>query len=119
MTTKKHETIDTEVLWAASDAALKGIVETVSTRREPDFTVTAATLKSTGGYPAFFCIAWETKSAGFGELTFYLRGNKLIMDSEAMSREFVMAVFAKLVDQATNIMDDPEEPYDPENPPST
>ena len=72
---------------------------------KPDFTVTDA--KVSQFEKNWLVIEWGTVSAGFGELTLTVRDGKLYFDTESMSREFVKAVLAKLVD--TTRMDiDPE-----------
>ena len=70
------------------------------TGRKPDFTVTAAHLKGcwSRADSQGFVLGWETKSAGFGELTIYLEGDTLHCDTEAMGKEFVREVFNKFTD---------------------
>lgn len=47
-----------------------------------------------------FMVEWQTKNAGFGQLTFASAGGVVRCDSERMSREFVLSVLAKLVETA-------------------
>lgn len=70
------------------------------TGRKPDFTVTAVHLRGCWSKPDSegFILGWETKSAGFGELTIYLEKGVLGCDTEAMGKEFVREVLNKLVD---------------------
>ncbi len=64
-----------------------------------DFTVTAARLVGAGekNGEVWLIIAWETESAGFGELSISQDGEALEADTERMGRRFVGEVFAKLV----------------------
>lgn len=87
---------DSKNTWAASDKALKGLGETLQKGVKPDFTVTAATLRD--AWDGGFIIAWETVSAGFGELTVSRSKGKVVLDSERMGKEFCKAVFAKFVE---------------------
>jgi hypothetical protein len=99
----------------ASPEAVAGVVTAAQGKRDFDFTVTAARI--TAFYPTCVVIAWETVSAGFGELTFYYapkcaeveftepREGEVKVDAEAMSPRFVKEVLAKLVDTLM-----PEEP---------
>ncbi len=75
----------------------KEAVERMDIRNpDPDFTVTEAKV---GTFDKnWMVIEWGTVSAGFGELTLTIRDGKLYMDTESMSRDFVKAVLAKLVD---------------------
>lgn len=62
---------------------------------ERDFTVTRATIGSTG--ENHIVITWGTKRAGFGELTLYRRDDGTWWcDSECMSPAFVASVLAFL-----------------------
>ena len=66
-----------------------------------DLTVTSAHLSHTWRTPGSqgFVIAWESVSAGFGEIAISLNSeNELVVDSECMSKEFCQEVFAKFVD---------------------
>jgi hypothetical protein len=72
--------------------------------RKPDFTVTEATVTTFD--KGWFVIQWGTVSAGFGETTFMMRDGKLFCDTECMSRNFVKAVLAKLVDDTPMDIDD-------------
>jgi len=91
---------DGKILMAASDECVQGIVENLDTGGKPDFTVTHATLRESS--KNFVCVAWETKSAGFGELTFYRENGHLMVDLEAMGKDFAKRVLAKLVDEAVD-----------------
>lgn len=86
-----------DVVMAASEECLKGLGERLR-GKEPDFTVTAASLQE--ATDQYVCIAWETRGAGFGTLTFYREGGRLKVDTEAMGREFCQEVLTKLLDQA-------------------
>jgi hypothetical protein len=72
--------------------------------KAPDFTVTGAHIQYSDNH--CICIAWETKSAGFGTLTLVnpqrnsRKWNQLRIDGEGMSRSFMKEVLAKLVDDA-------------------
>ena len=44
-------------------------------------------------------VQWSDKSLGFGEVLFWNNGSKVI-DSECMSKEFCMAIMAKLIDES-------------------
>lgn len=98
---------DPKVEVAGSPECVQGIVDTMQGKREADFTVKRAQFKFAGvaerNERAVYVvsIAWETVSAGFGELTiFFDPEGQLSFDSERMSPAFVKAVLAKLVDQA-------------------
>jgi hypothetical protein len=82
----------------ASDECVAGIGKRLRDGGKADFTVTNVTLRYMGHESVI--VAWETVSAGFGEVTLYRRGGKLRCDSEAMGPDFVKAVLAKLVDGA-------------------
>jgi hypothetical protein len=86
-----------DVLMGGSVASIRNMLQAKADGRPPDYTVTAATLRETGDN--FFIIAWETVSAGFGELTFYQKEGKLQVDNEGMTARFCKEVLAKLVDQ--------------------
>ena len=85
-----------------------------SGKKDPErFTVTRATLDSAWsmyqGTPKAlfgFVVAWETKSAGFGELTICMEKGKMRYDSEAMGRKFCKEVLAKLLDSATDVFEE-------------
>lgn len=48
-----------------------------------------------------FTVSWGAKDIGFGELTLKQHEDgRVELDTEAMSKDFVKAVFAKLVEQA-------------------
>jgi hypothetical protein len=49
---------------------------------------------------AFVDISWAAKGVGFGHLTIYQRDGKLMMRTEAMSREFAEKVVLELVRRA-------------------
>ena len=77
--------------------------------KDPDWTVTVVRLENAWGKwrkirdgkkignDGGFCLSWGTVSAGFGELTFYLLGNKLYCDSECLGKEFVRKVLDKFM----------------------
>lgn len=95
-----EEKSEPQVVVLASEECQAGIAETFDGKRKPDFTVTKATPTFTKR--GVVIIAWETVSAGFGEVTLALDENgQLVCDSEAMSREFVAKVFVKLLEGAT------------------
>lgn len=85
------------LMMGASQRAITSAVSALKEGRRPDFTVTAASFREGG--PNFFILAWETVSAGFGELTFYLEGGKLKVDDEGMGARFCQEVFERLLDQ--------------------
>ncbi len=75
--------------------------------QDPDFTIESVKLFCTGQNvhsEGAFTVQWESKSAGFGLTTFYVKGGKIHCDNEAMSRDFLKTVLNKLVDEA--ILDD-------------
>lgn len=78
----------------AGKGVMNGRVPDLSS--EPDFTIENVALDE--GFA--FVLFWQTKSAGFGELSFF-KGNdgKPHCDRETMDREFVRAALNKLVDQ--------------------
>jgi hypothetical protein len=95
-----------EVKMQAPEECVAEMMKTAKTRRKPDFTVTNAELST-----AWNCdistdnsegvvIRWESKSAGFGEITIQksIEG-EMTIDAECMSKDFVKAVFNKLIDQ--------------------
>jgi hypothetical protein len=49
----------------------------------------------------FVDIYWENEEGEFGHIWIYSSGEKPVIDSEHMSRDFVKQVFEKLVDDAT------------------
>lgn len=51
-------------------------------------------------YPTGFKIQWSSDSLGFGEVSIYRQDGKLEIDNEAMSKQFVMHLFSKVVDTA-------------------
>lgn len=56
-------------------------------------------------------IAWETKGSGWGVVTLIKQHDgKLRIDNEAMSREFIMEILKKLVDEAILEDDEPKKP---------
>jgi hypothetical protein len=65
---------------------------------DPDFTITKASLAPLSSFTA----CWESVSAGFGNITFYNKEGKFIMDTECMDKDFVKSVLCKLVDEATD-----------------
>jgi hypothetical protein len=79
---------------------------------KPDFTVTRATLDSAWSSKKHghfgFVVTWETKSAGFGELTICVdkKTGKLQYDSEAMTTRFCKEVLAKLLDSGTDLFEE-------------
>lgn len=79
----------------ASDECVAGIEASLSGRDERDFTVTRLTVD---GFNGGLLLRWETKSAGWGELTISCREGKVDMDTEAMGPDFVKSVLAKMVD---------------------
>lgn len=80
----------------ASDECLAGIGESMSGRVAPDFTVTRVEVN---GFDGGLLFRWETKSAGFGELTIGCHGEREFeMDTEAMGPAFVKSVLGKVVD---------------------
>jgi hypothetical protein len=92
-----------DVTLAASDQAVVNVATAMAEGKQPNFTVTAATFREGG--PDYFILAWETVSAGFGELTFYREGGKLKVDAEGMSARFCQEVFEKMLEQ---VMDQEE-----------
>jgi DNA-directed RNA polymerase subunit RPC12/RpoP len=94
---KIRDTKPEDVLLGGSNRALLGMLEARKKGLTSDYTVTAASLREAG--ENYFIIAWETVSAGFGELTFYRKDGKLQADTEGMGRRFCKEVLARLVDQ--------------------
>ncbi len=95
-----------DIIMGGSDEAVQNALRTMKEGQRPNFTVTAATFRE--GAPNYFTIAWETTSAGFGELTFFRHEGKLQIDAEGMSARFCLEVFEKLIEQAM-----PQEDRDP------
>lgn len=88
-----------DIKWDAPEA-MQRMLQAKATGAKPDYTVTSAKLVAANEVePVGFVIAWETESAGFGQVTIQIdeEGNTII-DAETMGRDFVKAVFAKLVD---------------------
>jgi hypothetical protein len=98
-----------DVVMGGSDQALRNMMEAREAGRPPNYTVTAANLRESGD--SYFIIAWETISAGFGELSFYRSEGKLKVDAEGMSARFCKEVLAKLVDDTL-----PKEPHTEQRP---
>ena len=75
---------------------------------ELDHTVTGAEIEQVwgrwrrgkNGNDGGFDVAWQTKSAGFGHATFYLKKGKLHCSNECMGREFLKAIMCRLVEEA-------------------
>ncbi len=68
-------------------------------KQKPDFTVMDVEL--TEDYrEGLIDIAWVTKSAGFGHLSFGNKDGKIICSDERMGKEFVLAVLEKLVEKS-------------------
>jgi hypothetical protein len=44
-------------------------------------------------------VQWSSDSLGFGEVTLEKVGDKITVDTEAMSKDFVKALFDKVVDK--------------------
>lgn len=87
-----------DVIVNASEECQVAVVETFEGKREPDFTVTKATptFSSRGLF-----IAWETVSAGFGELSIFPdEDGRIVVDSEAMGKGFVAEVLVKMLEGA-------------------
>lgn len=93
-----------DIILGGSDTVLKNMLQAKAEGRPSDYTVTAASLREAG--ENYFIIAWETVSAGFGELSFYRKEGKLQVDNEGMSARFCKEVLARLVDQTL-----PREPH--------
>lgn len=83
------------LILGGSDQAIANMA--IATGAKPDFTVTSADFREGG--PNHFIIAWETVSAGFGELTFYRQDGKLTVDTEGMGARFCREVFEKLIER--------------------
>lgn len=77
-----------------TEECLEGLGKTLQ-GKDPDFTVTEAVIREASD--SHVCVAWDTKSAGFGELTLYREKGLWKADTECMSRGFAKAV-AKLID---------------------
>ncbi len=86
-----------EVLMGGSDQAVQGLMEAQAKGTRPNFRVTAADFREGG--PTHFILAWETVSAGFGELTFFRKDGKLHIDTEGMGARFCVEVFEKMIEQ--------------------
>ena len=66
-----------------------------------DFTITRVTIGCWGQCDlndGGFVLSWGTKSAGFGECTFYLQDGKMKCQNECMSKEFVKTLFDFLLE---------------------
>ena len=95
---------DLKVQWrypAAMDRALAARAE----GRKPDFTVTGACLErvqqGSSELPTVVTVAWETASAGFGELSIVQHTDgRIALDTEGMSADFCKRVLARLIDEA-------------------
>ena len=85
---------------SASEECQREVVETFKTGRVPDFEITAVKSDPFAyGDTRGFVLQWESKSAGFGELTFVFGENgEVVCDNEIMSSAFVKAVLARWVD---------------------
>lgn len=92
---------------------LTGVMGTINRNGKPDFTVIETKLEGAGMDPTghYFCISWGTKSAGFGELTFYTEGGKLWVDSEGMSKKFQLEVLKHFIEQAEDPHAVPTNPH--------
>ena len=66
---------------------------------KPDFTVMEVRLTE-DYHEGLIDIGWQTKSAGFGHLSFNNKDGKIHCSSETMGRKFVKEVLNKLVDQS-------------------
>lgn len=62
--------------------------------KNPDSTLTKVELTNT------FTVLWETKSAGFGGLTFWVENGKLMCDAYGTGKDFCKKILCKLVDDA-------------------
>lgn len=96
-----------------SPECLKNLEARLQKKGKSDFTVTRATLseawsmyKGTPKACFGFVVAWETKSAGFGELTICVDKGRLRFDSEAMTRRFCKEVLAALIDSGTDVFEE-------------
>ena len=69
---------------------------------KPDFTVVKATVESFWGKnernDGGMVVSWQTVSAGFGELTVYMKDGQLRAETECMSKQFCKEVLNKLFD---------------------
>lgn len=79
----------------AGDECLSGLGESLSGRTPADFTVTNVAVE---GFNGGLLLSWETKTAGFGQLSIWSDGTTVDMDTEAMGPAFVKSVLAKVVD---------------------
>jgi hypothetical protein len=75
--------------------AFAGLLKTLKNPKNISWNLT-----NVGFFPEDFVVTWGTESAGFGNITFYKKKGKIHCESEAMSKEFVKEVLAKLVDTA-------------------
>ena len=83
-------------LW---EITTKKTITVKESRMEPDFTVIQVWL--TEDYrEGLIDIGWQTKSAGFGHLSFDNKDGKIHCSSETMGRNFVKGVLNKLVDDS-------------------
>ncbi len=87
----------------ANPEAMRRLAERKAAGKSPDFTVTGAYVRETWrtAEKDGFIIAWETESAGFGELTVVTKNGKTRVDSEGMSMAFCLRVFGKLIGAAS------------------
>ena len=52
-----------------------------------------------------FTIKWGKKGVGFGQFVFYREGNRIRIDNEYMSKDFIKEIINELIDSA--ILDNP------------
>ena len=77
----------------------------------PDHDYTVVRVELTEDYrEGLIDIAWGTKTAGFGHLSFNNKDGKIHCSNEGMSRKFVKEVLDKLVDEAVFEAEDEADP---------
>jgi len=94
--------------------AMKALEEDLAGRRRPDSALTKVEVGScwgkwrspspckdgsTAGNDGGFDIQWETRSCGFGRLTFYIKKGRLFCDNQRMSRKFIKKALCRLADE--------------------
>lgn len=94
--------------------AMKALDEVLAGRRKPDSSLTKVKAASCWGRwrspspckdgsmvgnDGGFDIRWETRSCGWGRLTFYVKKGRLFCDNQHMSRRFIKKVLCRLADE--------------------
>jgi hypothetical protein len=84
--------------------SINGLLSAIKSGKEPDWTLTSVSLESYWGKwernDGGFEVRWNTKSAGCGGFTFYLKSGRLYCDNECLDKEFAKEVVCKLVNSS-------------------